>query len=597
MNKNYFLECLSSTGIDTGVSILGLYSLPSGDSLLSFNQLFATGDNYFAGLPYRSALPLIYNGVGQQPSGSFNKSGFYQLADVFKGSFASLISFNYSGCLNNGSLNYLLASTTPTPASDISGVYLGITPTNRLFVKTNNYSFTIPKEIGVGDFAHFSVFENRFLHFGLFSMADNTFYDKKYDFGYSGLTIKDLCFGGALNYPALFTGYSGKINEVYLFGATLESGTIKKCVDCSFATGSYTFSSSTPYYTTQITGSFWTGVQSVQVTGYSQVQSPYTKYDGTTGYVYYDSGLSGNVTTNQILIPQTSRVLENVTTSGVGFIFDNSKRMNGALFDIFFDAGLYSGDLVEVYSYSSFNENVNLPIQDNSYPSAGFPQVFCNGLAETSGVDYGVNFGNKMVGFDSSDILIYDNSSPTKSAILPETYSGTTVPFQTGYMTVFSSGTDWINFYKVSGATFPYYLPNVIFPYDVYLNGQKLADGINFVASGHDFGPLFRPSFLIISGAGLISSFNNLSDLSEFKLIPKQQSLPIVTSYQMTQNQSYISGVSGFSHQVWVNGMRQTQSVDYFKTPRCKSCTGNFVNPDYSMVLYDSSVDTIGFFN
>ena len=74
MNPSSFLTCLSYEGVNTGISVLGLYSFSSGTTTGIYNQIYTTGYNLFSGYPYDPALPLVYNGPGNQPSGNFSKS-------------------------------------------------------------------------------------------------------------------------------------------------------------------------------------------------------------------------------------------------------------------------------------------------------------------------------------------------------------------------------------------------------------------------------------------------------------------------------------------------------------------------------------------
>jgi len=565
MNIAPFLQCLGATGINTGVSILGLYSFASGDNLVAYNQIYSTGFHYISGIPYNDAVPMIFNGSGNQPSGKLTGNGFYQVSDLFSTDFSVIIYLNYSGCNYSGSNNQLLASTSLS-----SGANLGITPSNRLFIKTPDYSYTIPKEIGVGDFAYFSVVGSRFVNFGLFSMADNVLYSKNYDEGNPIISLTDLTFGGALTYSSTFTGYSGKLNEIYLFSGALGSTSVGGCIACAFATGYTTGASSYNYITTQITGSYWTGITSSGLLSTTQVLTSYPKLTGGTGYVYFDLGISGAITIGQALIPLSQSGTQTGFISGLSFAFDTSQPMSGFLFDFYFTQGLSSGDIVEIYTYPVFNTKIGFQLSNLNYPSStDVVQLYGNGLAETSGIDYSVAFNNLILGFDSLDLLQYD--------IYPATYTG---PYATGFIQTGTTGGGFVNITGVSGMSLSG------FSSDIYLNGQKMASGLNFSVSGLT---------LTVSGNDF-QDFNDPSGhLLEIKFIPQYSGL-LRNFTMISGNQFYISGISGFSEQVWVNGQRQFNGLDYFKYPRCRTCTGNFVNPGFPFVLYDSSIDTIGFF-
>lgn len=570
MNKDSFLTCLSYTGINTGVSVLGLYSLASGNSILSYNQLYTTGYNIYSGVPYSTALPLVFNGTGAQTSGIFSTSQPYQIGASYTGDFGLLIAINYSGCLNNGNINYLLASTVTGNQNNNSGAILGITPSNRLFFNVSGYSYTIPKEIDIGDLAFFSVEKNRLVNVGLFSLKDDYWYEKSYDFGSSGIAVKNLYIGGAINYSSNFTGYSGRMDDVYLFNSNVKDEYLKSCADCSFATGYSYIISSSGYSGVQVTGSYWTGIQQITLTGYQKTSGNYRKSDGTSGYYYYDSGLSGNVTAYQSLIPQLSGVLYTISGSGLTFSYDTNKKISGSYFDVYFDLGLGSGDIVEFYTYPNFNYNLNLSVQSSLYPLYAGTQIFSNGLAETKDVDFKVLFNNTLSGFDNSDYLKYD------------VYSGTyTMPYTTGYIKTGVSTTGYVLITGVSGLSI-----SSSFGYDLYLNGQKMASGINYS---------YTPGNLTVSGNDF-QDINNASGADlEIKFIPIYSGF-IRNLYQITQNQYYISGISGFSEQIWVNGLRQTKDMDYFKYNRCRFCSGDYYDPNYSFTLYNSFNDSVNLF-
>lgn len=586
MKIDSFLKCLSVTGIDTGISILGLYSFASGDSKIIFNQIHSSGENYYNNYPYRNSLPLIYNGVGDQTSGIFNKSQFYQISDIFTSSFSALISLDYSGCLNSETVNYLLASTNPNPTGTTSGVYLGISPSNRLFVKAAEYAYTIPKEIGVGDFAFFNVTANRFLNFGIFSLVDNKYYGRGYDAGPEKLEVKDLCIGGALSYPPSFTGYSGKLDEIYLFSGTLDADVIKPCADCSFSTGYSNTQTIHGFEQSVITGSSWSGIYASGVTGTQKALAPYQKIDGGTGYIYYDSGESGSILLYQSLIPKTdtSGFLEYF--SGLDFNYDDDKRYIGTAFDLYFDAGLNSGDVVEIYTYKKFNDNVGLDISGVMYPTvAGNVQLFCNGLAETKDVDFTVKFNDMMSGFVDGDIFLYDIPTGNLGIV--------TVPYSSEYVSATTYNPLGIKIYGVSGASFPTSPNNpssfsYSWPYDIYLNGQKLTSGINFDILIEEHSVNLWQNVIILSGNDVLDF--DLEDAQEFKLVDSRNYIQGV--YPINYSQYFISGVTGFSEQVWVNGLRQSEFIDYVRFPRCRFCSGQYNDVKYSFSIFNTHLDS-----
>lgn len=588
MNKDIFLNCLAYTGVETGTSVIGLYSFNSGLSGACFNQIYSTGYNYYNNLPYNGALPLIYNGIGHQPSGNFSLKDVYHINKTGSGNFNILISMNYSGCLNTGDNNYILFST----ASGInnSGIALGITPSNRLFLIAPQYFSTISKEITPTDFAFIGVESNRFVNFGLFNIKENSIYNKVYDKGLENINVEKLYFGGLLSYPSGYTGYSGNLNEVYLFSGNLSNSFIRNCIQCSYVTG-FSYDINQELYTgISITGSYWTGVKENQITGSEKKIGNFSKTDGTIGNFYYDSGLTGNIEVYQFLNPLYQNIPSTGYTTGVIPNIDIEKKYSQTKFDLFFDLGLKSGDIIEIYTYKEFNSNVNLEIINNIFPNSNnYVQLFGNGLAETKSgesqyfIDYytGLNGQfNKISNFDESDVLIYDlttGNSVTASYSNSDCVTGEATSNQM---------IDLLNIKYIFAEVNS--LENIPpFIYDLYLNGKKLISGFDYIVTGvYDGGLGIWSNHIYLSGDN--SLLYNLTDSQELKLVVFQKNY-IRNLFQITGDTYYLTGLSGFSEQIWKNGIRQKNGIDYFIKNYCSFYTGDYLNPPYSFELLNST--------
>lgn len=584
MNKDAFLKCLEYTGVDTGTSVIGVYSFSSGLSDACFNQLYSTGSNYFNGLPYDNALPLIYIGEGDQPSGFFSSKSPYCINKT-SGNFGILISMNYSGCLNMGNLNQILFSSVS--GLNNSGMFIGITPSNRLFLNINNYFSTISKEITPSDFTFFSLENNRFINFGIFNIKDNTFYQKSYDHGASDIKVEKLYFGGGLKYNQNQTGYSGKLNEIYLFSGNLTNNLLNGCINCSYATG-YKFNQiSIPFTGIKITGSLWSGVNEIQITGYQKIISSQKRIDDSLRNFYYDSGVTGIVQIYESLIPKTELISNEFITSGIEFNFDNQKIYSQTKFDLFFDLGLQSGDVIEVYTCNQFNPNVNLDIINNTFPTSNnYVQLFGNGLAETiSGesqffVDYSTVFDNKILGFDEFDILTYDLT--TGNSITASYNNDDCVTGQ-------STSSQMIDLLNVKGIFAEVNsLENISpFIYDLYLNGKKLISGFDYVITGiYNVGLNTWSNHIYLSGDNAL--LYNLPDPQEFKLVISQKNY-IRNLFQINKDTYNLTGLSGFSEQIWRNGIRQKNGIDYLIKNNCSFYTGNYFDSNYSFEILNST--------
>jgi hypothetical protein len=64
--------------------------------------------------------------------------------------------------------------------------------------------------------------------------------------------------------------------------------------------------------------------------------------------------------------------------------------------------------------------------------------------------------------------------------------------------------------------------------------------------------------------------------------------------YDIITTQSYVSGITGYTEQVWVNGVRQREDADYVKVFACTQNSGLADPPNTPFNFYNN--DT-GFFN
>jgi len=167
------------------------------------------------------------------------------------------------------------------------------------------------------------------------------------------------------------------------------------------------------------------------------------------------------------------------------------------------------------------------------------------------------------------------------------------MPYITGYV---STGVTYVSGSVViitgaSGVSFSY-----PFQYDIYFNGQKMTTGIDYSVSG------VAGNSRIISSSGSTSGYNlaffdiNQSNYLELKFLPIQSG-SIKRVYSITGDSYYVTGVLGFSEQVWKNGIRQKRGIDYFKEEPCRFFTGLYIDPNYSFNLYNSPSDVGLFFS
>ena len=110
---------------------------------------------------------------------------------------------------------------------------------------------------------------------------------------------------------------------------------------------------------------------------------------------------------------------------------------------------------------------------------------------------------------------------------------------------------------------------------DLYLNGNKLVSGINYLSSG---------SSIVITTSDLVDG--------DLMLLPKHnQNLNRYTGYN---DNNFDTSIKLMDEQVWVNGLRQIKLLDYEKVANFSLKYSTFSLEPLSDIIYNN--DT-GFFN
>jgi hypothetical protein len=115
---------------------------------------------------------------------------------------------------------------------------------------------------------------------------------------------------------------------------------------------------------------------------------------------------------------------------------------------------------------------------------------------------------------------------------------------------------------------------------DLYLNGQKLIRNSDFidintgafvVQAIHCSAPTFSAEPLYDIGNPLPTGVTDVSD-NELTILPRPDA--VARRFMITQTTDVITGVSGFSNQLWINGLRQKEEVEYRTNGLCSLVTG-----------------------
>lgn len=613
MKIDAFLTCLGYYGVSTGAStsLEGAYSLSSGVTGVFYNQLYSTGSHFVNGQIYAPTVPLLNVWNNTIINNTFSGVNALRVGFNHTGSFSLVMDIEYSGCNRpTTQKGMVLLSTVPSPSGLNTGFYIGITEANRLYFQTSGYTRTLEKELGVRDFVYVGLGEKQYINFGIYSLEEDKVYSTSIKLSSGTMDSDSIFIGNFLTTTGVdpYTGFVGKVNQAVLFADTLTPSDIGVCANCALTTGFNQTTGWISFLVQQVTGMYFSGVLDYLLTGYRNITGTVLTHNGSPISVVYPSGMSGLVTTGQMALPMFTGVTVSGMRSDVVFQYDTGALRSFSIFSLYLNAVLTSGDTIEVYSYPRPNTKVGKKFNGIAWPTeSGFIQVISNGLTETSGVDYAV-VRNEMSGEWPDDILTYDLFS--------------TAPIVTAYSGYWSDGSSRIS---ISGGG--YYPPtsqysentgsfsgvmkitglsgvctgNPFWPtfgWDLFMNGQKLISGMQYsvVTSGASVFVVslsgnILPQLVVYplydSTGGGPTGVESVDD-SELSFLPQFSGFQSMRT-DITTSGSVFGYYTGFGEQVWVNGLRLVDGLDYIKVLPCSNITGTFSAPPMTFPLVDTT--------
>jgi len=517
----------------------------------------------------------------------------------------------------------VLFSTMPHANSE-SGLHVGINGSNRLYYEyvaekddSNNWQRevdTLPKHLKRQNVVSVSKASD-LLEVSLHTPDEGSFSLKTSPDSFT--KSEELFFGGfkhGSSYDHFYTGFSGTINTVALFNDFLTESNRNTFAE-SFFLDSYTPAG---YVTGEKTTKEVTGAEiqnlasGFGITGYEYRQSGfYLNEAGEEIPTFFKSGVEG-VIYHKILVDLTGQRDINYTTGlyqddsstrNTGYVYD-SNRVPG---NITFRETWTTDDYVEIYNHLSFIETVGItkstlyplkyteiPDNDNylvqgvelesenfSYvPTTNQPnlQLFINGIVrkECSGVYSADNIYTRPTEDTYPDLSVFKgdyviNNNQAGSAGV----AGIANRIQNNKYQIFLvddnfdtiDSSDTIVYDVVSGNSITgdydgsdaHYTGEYLNK-DIYINGQKLTSGSDYIQSTYDAGDgNAQISYKLVS-----SQINATIPKGELFFVPHA-----TTNFSRT-----ISNAGGkvfpidniFFEQVWVNGIRQVPGIDYYKS-------------------------------
>jgi len=382
---------------------------------------------------------------------------------------------------------------------------------------------------------------------------------------------------------ASYTGFSGYINEVLFLNQSCNSDQLTELSNLFAVTG----------YSPATTGSIVTsyplvtGVDSAALITTESGNIGYELYYDAGGNAYYPSGISGAINETGILIyydPVNSGQLEEVINVDEVFLIDSGLRSKYAPKYLSFNTQIENTDSVEIYYYSSFDFSKSSSLQPNFsatpgklYFNTGVSDIkfnlYDNGVRQVSGVDYDYIANNSVI--DSNSYTSYSNNIEDNVFIssLPESVS-----IVSGFAFTPTQGSDY------TYPSFPFSLANDS-GYLLYLNGQKLIQGIGFDYS-------IAGGTLTINNA----SYNYETGNIDIANIRSGSLRTYINSYGVVGANFYVTGINNIviDENIFLNGQRLTRDIDYVKVSSGDLRIRNAIISDQSFPFFTGET---GFFN
>lgn len=631
MNIQNYSVCLSGRGLNSG-TLNGLYDFVGVSGNGVFNLVYPTGSQINSGQLIASKNPAIAIRSGHALSDvvTGNMSGF----DLFRvgatnnfQDFTILIDYDLDFCSVSGNHSLILASSN-IQGSGTSGFAFGINQTNRLFFEYYDsgqqtlQAHTLNSELDNKSTVLLSMLGGKLIDLAYYDYETDSLVNKNFNLSNYN-SSNQFYLGGMFSYSGtLHTGLIGSLNNAAIFSGFMSLQNRTDCIECLFSTGVLNPTGSNTFNIYGVTGFNFVSSGVTGVTGYSYlpVQIPHPTGGSTT--VMQENALTGVVSQSRIVTPSTG--IQGTGTAFTGAFqtqYDYSLKMQYSNKTISLFYPLQSGDIIEVESYSRPQNNLNIP-SDGYYLNKGAYSgtvLFQNGVLNVEGLDFNITnnyfVGADIQGYDPTDVFQY-NLTNDLIFVTPFSglWSGSKILVNSG-----SSGTGIVYFppapqYIESGT-------NILITgisgipvtgFDLFLNGQKLAQNFEYEIGFSGSTPVVNlygtrlPSFgstVTYSGAGsgyAVSGWPNyplsgITGIYASVLVFVQKPLNVQTFNYI----NYFTGISltgvsitGFSEQVWVNGIKQVGL--YAHTYQCSPTSGLY---DYGLNSYKFYNNDINFFN
>ena len=580
MDSGILIKTFEKNFLETG-NLVAFYSFDNPSGKVVFNQLYSSGDHFITGDSSKidvDLYPAISVGSTSNPTSSTPAgSGYFDYTDRLQvGTGINVedwcVFFNFlQSTPPSGVSSSILASTMSNP-NDTSGVNIGLNAANKVYVDFINSSGNRQTYVHSQELSNFNNLVSVGKDGESLEIIYHDFINDKNDlevFDVSGAKNSTDWFIGAM--PTMYggyTGFSGYFDDILITKGGYAEAAKNIISDAFFTTGLESgYNKEVVVYSNEVTGRTlnYTGVTGTGVTGYENVL-----VDTVNGVpIYNSSGVTGLLTGITVEYLTGGLNISGTGISGVepyndfDFNYANKYADNCLIFNKKIDTSLK----YEIYTFNSgytgqqvqgLNEELIYNYDDNTFITlTGYSGQNLNAYMDGSAVysGSGFSFNNYLVeftgSFDIENTGIYDFISGQQVAT---SYTG-------------SAGT-----ISLTNAKY--------FNKDVYLDGKKLISGIEWSgtasaieidASSSESGtyfflPLHSEAYTYLSGnrvTGVAAQFVN----SNTKLI---------------------------NEQIWLDGLRQKEGVDYTKTSTYSILNSEKYLTGFTDLIFNN--DT-GFFN
>lgn len=532
MNITGFIQCLSGNNFQSG-NLVAYYDFSQKNSAVVFNQLYATGQNYSGTYIDVSKNPGLLVGTSASIAGQVSTKIGNSLSVA---NIHCLFDVNFSGCQNTGQAQATILLTSRTGYSEPSGFVFGINSSNRLFFENSGGIDTLNAELRNKNVISFCMAQDGSVDFGYYDFVKGSYVGKTVsstlDKSFNDLYLINYWTGSHTTY----SGLMGNLNTFAILNDVI--GPKSALTDCLFCTGINYASGTVTGTLITISGVTGQNIYISGVTGYQQITTTVVKEGGTTLPIVYVSGVSGVILSDTQIVPILASGSNVTFTSSYPILqYNSGEKLTYVSGDALFSKD-YSGYNYEIYTYSQPQSYKNIRLDGITLPSiAGLNlNLFINGLLETDGVDFAL--------LDDQVTLI--NPTPGEDNVLVASYSlePTTTLNYTGQFPVNASGE-----VCVTGSGFST-------GYDVFYNGQKYTKNWQFYTGTYS------------SQAAVIFYSGNAVTGSELKFYHVDD-IPTIRTGVFATSTYKITGLTGYSEQIWLQGIYQTKGLDYYLTQPC----------------------------